>query len=59
MLNYVLSVAAFGLVAFVLVFVHPASQASRAAASEMAAASNIATANAVPADMRPRLAASK
>jgi hypothetical protein len=59
MLNHALAVAAFGFVAFVLLFVHPVSQASRAAAHQVAAAGETATVNAVPADTRPRLAASK
>jgi hypothetical protein len=59
MLNHVPSMAAIGFVAFVLLFVHPASQASRAAAHQMAAASTTATVNAAASDMRPRLAASK
>jgi hypothetical protein len=59
MLNHVLSIAAFGFVAFLLVFVHPVSQASRAAARQAAAGGMIVTANVVAAVMRSRLAASK
>jgi hypothetical protein len=59
MLNHALSVAAIGFVVFVLMFVHPASQANRAAAHQMAAAGETAAADAAPAAMRPRLAASK
>jgi hypothetical protein len=59
MFNYVLSVAVFGFVAFVIVFVHPASLASRTAAHEMSAGSETATADATVAGVRPHLAASK
>jgi hypothetical protein len=57
MFNHVLSIAAFGVVAFVLVFVHPGLQAGRAIAQQADAAGKIAATNvAAP---RPRLAASK
>jgi hypothetical protein len=64
MFNHVLPIAAFGVVAFVLVFVHPAAQASRQttpqkAAQQAAAGSRIATANVAAAVVGPRLAASK
>jgi hypothetical protein len=59
MFNYTMSVAAFGFVAFVLAFVHPASQAGRAAAQQVAMAGSIVAASAGPADGRPHLAPSK
>jgi hypothetical protein len=59
MFNHVLSIAAFGFVAFLLVFVHPASQASRTAARQAAAGGMIVTADVAAAIMRSRLAASE
>jgi hypothetical protein len=65
MLDHALSIAAIGFMVFVLMFVHPASQANRAAALQAAAAGETAVAGATPvaganpAAMRPRLAASK
>jgi biotin transporter BioY len=58
MFNHFLSIAAFGFVAFLIVFVHPTSQASRTAARQTAAGGMVVTAN-VAAIMRSRLAASK
>jgi hypothetical protein len=58
MFNHFLSTAAVGFVAFLLVFVHPASQASRAAAQQAAAGGMNVTAN-IAATMHSRLAASK
>ena len=55
MFNHVLSVAAFGVVAFGLVFVHPGPHAGRAIAQQADAAGKIATVNIAA----PRLAASK
>jgi hypothetical protein len=52
MFNHVLSIAAFGFIAFVLVFMHPASHAAREAAQQ--------TARQEAADrMPPHLAASR
>jgi hypothetical protein len=64
MFNHVLSIAAFGFVAFVLLFMHPVSQASRAVAHQVAAGGTMTPAIVAPAivtaaDMRPHLAASK
>jgi hypothetical protein len=59
MFNHLPSIAAFGFVAFLLVFVHPASQASRTATRQAAAGGMIVAANVVAAVMRSRLAASK
>jgi hypothetical protein len=59
MFNYALSVAVFGFVAFVLVFVHPASQAGRVAAQHESAGSGVAAAVAAPGSARSHLAASK
>jgi len=59
MFNHVLSIAAFGFLAFLLVFVHPPSQASRTAGQQAAAGGMIVTANVAAAIMRSRLAASK
>jgi len=57
MFNHVLSIAAFGVAAFVLVFVHPGPHAGRVIAQQADAAGKIAVANvAAP---RQRLAASK
>jgi hypothetical protein len=57
MFNHILSIAAFGVVAFVLVFVHPGPHAGRAVALQADAAGKVAAAGvAAP---RPRLAASK
>ena len=58
MSNYAISLAAFGFVAFVLSFVHPASQASRAGAQQAAAAAEVPIAK-VAAELRSRLAAPK
>ena len=58
MFIHAMSIAAFGFVAFVLVFVHPASLASHAAAHQMSSGSEVAAAGAV-AGVRPHLAASK
>jgi hypothetical protein len=51
-----MSIAAFGFVAFALLFVHPAALASRAATHQMSAGSDAAAAASVGA--RPHLAAS-
>jgi hypothetical protein len=59
MFNYGISIAAFGFVAFILAFVHPASQTGRAAAQQAAAVSGADMAIASPADGRPQLAVSK
>ncbi len=59
MFNYAISLAAFGFVAFVLVFVHPASQASRADAQQAAAAAELPIAEVAAVELRSRLAASK
>jgi len=59
MFNHLPSIAAFGFVAFLLVFVHPASQASRTAARQAAAGDMIVAASLAAAIMRSRLAASK
>lgn len=56
MVNHVLAVAAFGFVAVVVIFVHPASHADRAA-RQAAAVPWMAAVGAT--DMRPHLAASK
>jgi hypothetical protein len=58
MFNHLPFTAAFCFVAFLLVFVHPASQASRTAARQAAAGGMIVTAN-IAVVMRSRLAASK
>jgi hypothetical protein len=57
MFNYAMSIAALGFVAFVLVFVHPASLASRATAPQMSAGSEVAVA--AIGGVRRHLAASK
>jgi hypothetical protein len=57
MFNHAMFVAAFGIVAFVIVFVHPPSHAGRAAVQQAAAHTSVA-AGAAAADA-PRLAASK
>jgi hypothetical protein len=58
--NHVLSLAAaFGFVAFVLVFVHPASHAGRAAVHQTSAGSAVAAIAASDADVRSHLAATK
>ena len=54
-----ISFAAFGFVAFVLVFVHPASQASRAGAQQAAVAGKVPIAEVAAVELRSRLAASK
>jgi hypothetical protein len=59
MFNYAMSVAAFGFVAFVLVFVHPASQTGRATAQQTGAGGHVATADPAVAGVRSHLAASK
>jgi hypothetical protein len=59
MLNHLASIAAFAFVAFLLVFVHPASQASRAAARQAAAGGMVVAANVAAAIIRSRVAASK
>ena len=55
MFNHILSIAAFGVVAFVLVFVHPGPHAGRAIAQQADATGKIAAVNVAA----PRLAASK
>jgi hypothetical protein len=57
MFNHAMYVAAFGIVAYVLVFVHPASPAGRASVQQAAAHTSVA-AGAAAADA-PSLAASK
>jgi hypothetical protein len=58
--NHVLSLAAaFGFVAFVLVFVHPASHAGRAAVHQTSAGSAVAAIAASDAGVRSHLAATK
>jgi hypothetical protein len=60
MFNHAIAVvAAFGFVAFVVVFVHPAPPATRAAARQMSAGSEVAASDAAVAGVRPHLAASK
>jgi hypothetical protein len=59
MSNHFLSTAADGFVAFLRVFVHPASQVSRTAAPQAAAGGMNVVANVAAATMRSRLAASK
>jgi hypothetical protein len=59
MFNYAMSVAAFGFVAFVLVFVHPASQADLVAAQQMGASGDVASAHQAVAGARSYFAASK
>jgi hypothetical protein len=56
LLNGALSIAAIGFVAFILVFVHPASQAAGGAAYWMRAGSDVVIA---ATGIRPRLAASR
>jgi hypothetical protein len=48
MFIYAMSIAAIGFVAFVLVFVHPASLANRGAAHQMSAGSDAATVGVSP-----------
>jgi hypothetical protein len=57
MFNYAMSIAAFGFVAFALVFVHPAPLAGGAAAHHISAGSEVAVA--AIGDERHHLAASK
>jgi hypothetical protein len=59
MFNHVLSIAAFGFVAFVLLFVHPVSPDGGAAMHQMAAGGKITPAIIAAADVHPHLAASK
>jgi hypothetical protein len=59
MFNHAMSIAAFGFVAFVLVFMHPGSRASRAAMQQAAAHGGVVTAKVAAADASSRLAASK
>jgi hypothetical protein len=51
--------AAFGFVAFVLVFVHPGSQASRAGARQAAAGAEVSIVDVATTESRSRLGASK
>jgi hypothetical protein len=59
MFNCAMFLAAFGFVAFVLVFVHPGSQASRAGARQVAAGAEVSIAEVATTESRSRLAASK
>jgi hypothetical protein len=59
MFNHVLSIAAFGIVAFVVMFAHPVSHGGRAAERLTAASGGAVTAKAAAGDAPAHLAASK
>jgi hypothetical protein len=59
MFNSAMFLAASGFVAFVLVFVHPGSQASRAGARQAAAGAEVSIGEVATTESRSRLAVSK